>query len=72
MSAPKPHNLDPSPMEFETHVMPNPNNERSRLAREADSLSRADLVERASELGVPTGGTKGEIAERARQAARTD
>ena len=59
-------------MEFETFVMPNLNNERAKLAREAGSIGKAELVERAEALGVPTGGTKEAISERVKDAARND
>lgn len=72
MSKPKTGNLEPSPMEFETIVMPNRNNERGRLAREADGLHKAELVERAEALGIPTDGSKEDIAARVRDAARID
>jgi hypothetical protein len=56
-----------APMEFETVRMPNLTNERGRLAREAATLSRDQLVERAEAVGIPTDGTKAEITERVRE-----
>lgn len=72
MSASKHKNTEPSPMEFETFVMPNLANERARLARDAGSITKTELVERAEELSVPTSGSKEEIAARVRNAARND
>lgn len=59
-------------MEFETIVMPNMTNERGRLAREAESLGKAELMERAAAVGVPVRGSKAEIVEAVQDAARVD
>lgn len=72
MSKPKAGNLEPGPMEYEYIVMPNPNNERGRLAREANEITKAELVERAGPLGIDTRGSKDDVAERVRDAARND
>lgn len=60
------------PMEYETVHMPNLTNERGRLARAADGLAKTELADRASALGIPADGTKEEIAERVRDAARAE
>jgi hypothetical protein len=84
MSKQKSGSTAPSPLEHETIYMPrrsndgetiaapNLSNERGRLAREAATLSRDELVERAESAGVPTDGTKAEIVERVKDAARGD
>lgn len=72
MSKPKQQNAQPSPMEYEVVRMPNLTNERGRLAREAASLSKDELVERAVSVGVPADGTKEEIAERVKDAVRAE
>jgi hypothetical protein len=70
MSKAKTSNAEP--LEFETFTMVNQTNERGRLAREADSLHKDELVKRAEALGIPTEGSKEEIAGRVKAAARTD
>jgi hypothetical protein len=70
MSKAKASNAEP--MEFETFVMPNLNNERARLSREAEGLNKTELVERAKGLGIPTDGSKDDIEARVRNAARND
>lgn len=60
------------PMEFETIRMPNLTNERGRLAREASGMGKEELAERAAALGIPTEGTKEELAGRVRDAARAE
>lgn len=72
MSTAKSGSTASEPMEFETVHMRNTTNERGRLAREAEGLSRTELIERAADVGVNTEGTKEQIAERVRDAARGD
>jgi hypothetical protein len=70
--APKEATSNAEPMVFETFTMPNLTNERGRLAREAASLGKVALVERAAAVGVATVGSKAEIVERVQDAARND
>jgi len=72
MTKPKEATSNAEPMVFETFTMPNLTNERGRLAREAASLGKDELVERAAAVGVETSGTKEDIAQRARDAARAE
>lgn len=60
------------PLTYEVHVMPNLSNERGRLAREAATLGKTELVERAAAVGIATGGSKDEIAQRVREVARSE
>jgi hypothetical protein len=69
---PKEITSNAEPMVFETFTMPNLTNERGRLAREAATLGKDELVERAAAVGVATEGTKTEIVERVQDAARND
>lgn len=60
------------PMTFETFVMPNLTNERGRLAREGAGMSKDEVVERATAVGIPTDGSKEKIVQRAQEAARAE
>lgn len=65
-----PPNRRAAPMEYEVRMMPNLRLERTRLAAEAEDLTKAELVERAADAGLDLdkGDTKTEMIETVRGA----